>query len=167
MWLVIKYKKNQLEVLKKSVTSIIGDKPEFYIPKIKINKIFKGKIVENKKDLLNKYIFCRHQKFKEFSLLNLLNYAKGIQLVLKGLLENQKNIIEFINICRSHENEDGFIKQSFFNNLNKSQIQFQSGPFSKEIFQVIEEKSKEIKILKNNIKIKISKEQPNVLFNYV
>ena len=32
MWLVIKYKKNQLEVLKKSVTSIIGDKPEFYIP---------------------------------------------------------------------------------------------------------------------------------------
>ena len=60
------------------------------------NKIFKGKIVENKKDLLNKYIFCRHQKFKEFSLLNLLNYAKGIQLVLKGLLENQKNIIEFI-----------------------------------------------------------------------
>ena len=56
MWLVIKYKKNQLEVLKKSVTSIIGDKPEFYIPKIKINKIFKGKIVENKKDLLNKYI---------------------------------------------------------------------------------------------------------------
>lgn len=97
----------------------------------------------------------------------MLNYAKGIQLVLKGLLENQKNIIEFINICRSHENEDGFIKQSFFNNLNKSQIQFQSGPFSKEIFQVIEEKSKEIKILKNNIKIKISKEQPNVLFNYV
>ena len=148
MWLVIKYKKNQLEVLKKSVTSIIGDKPEFYTPKIKINKIFKGKIVENKKDLLNKYIFCRHQKFKEFSLVNLLNYAKGIQLVLKGLLENQKNIIEFINICRSHENEDGFIKQSFFNNLNKSQIQFQSGPFSKEIFQVIEEKSKEIKILK-------------------
>ena len=64
----------------------------------------------------------------------MLNYAKGIQLVLKGLLENQKNIIEFINICRSHENEDGFIKQSFFNNLNKSQIQFQSGPFSKRNF---------------------------------
>lgn len=167
MWLVIKYKKNQLEALKKSVSSLIGEKPEFYIPKIKINKILKGKIVENKKNLLNKYIFCRHKKFGEFNFINLLNYAKGIQLVLKGLLENQKKIIDFINFCRSHENEDGFIKQSFFNNLNKNQIQFQSGPFSKEIFEVIEEENKEIKILKNNLKIKVSKEQPNVLFNYV
>ena len=33
------------------------------------------------------------------------------------LKENQKDIKKFIDFCQSHENEDGYLKQSFFNNL--------------------------------------------------
>ena len=38
MWVVLKYKKNEFEILKKSLTSILGDKPEFYFPRVKIKK---------------------------------------------------------------------------------------------------------------------------------
>ena len=167
MWVVFKYKKNESELLKNSITSILGDKPEFYHPKVKIKKIIKGKIKDYKKNLLDKYVLCWHPKFSDTRIMNLMNYAKGIQLVLKGYNENQKNLADFVENCKSHENEDGFLKQSFFNNLMRSKIQFHSGIFSKLIFEVIEDKKRELKILSNKIKFKISKDQQNLLFKYV
>ena len=38
MWVVLKYKKNEFEILKKSLTSILGDKPEFYFSQSKNKK---------------------------------------------------------------------------------------------------------------------------------
>ena len=58
-------------------------------------------------------------------------------------------------------------KQSFFNNYVGNKIQFHSGMFSHLIFEVIEDKKKELKILSNKIKLKISKDQKNLLFRYV
>ena len=66
MWVVLKYKKNEFEILKKSLTSILGDKPEFYFPRVKIKKIIKGKIKDCKKNLLDKYILCNHGKGRTF-----------------------------------------------------------------------------------------------------
>ncbi len=167
MWVVLKYKKNEFEILKKSLTSILGDKPEFYFPRVKIKKIIKGKIKDCKKNLLDKYILCNHSKFSNINVMNLINYAKGIQHVLSGYHENQKNLSSFVKTCKAHENEDGFLKQSFFNNLIGNRIQFHSGLFSQLIFEVIEDKKKELKILGNKIKFKISKDQQNLLFKYV
>jgi len=167
MWVVFKYKKNESEILKNSLTSILGDKPEFYNPKVKIKKIVKGKIKDCKKSILDKYILCKHSKFSDLKIMNLINYAKGIQLILSGYQENQKNLINFVETCKSHENEDGFLKQSFFNNYIGNKIQFHSGMFSHLIFEVIEDKKKELKILSNKIKFKISKDQENLLFRYV
>ena len=96
-----------------------------------------------------------------------MNYVKGIQLVLNGYNENQKNLKDFVENCKSNENEDGFLKQSFFNNLMRSKIKFHSGIFSKLIFEVIEDKKRELKVLSNKIKFKISKDQQNLLFKYV
>ena len=39
--------------------------------------------------------------------------------------------------------------------------------FSHLIFEVIEDKKKELKVLSNKIKFKISKDQENLLFRYV
>lgn len=167
MWVVFKYKKNESEILKNSITSILGDKPEFYHPKVKIKKIIKGKIKDYKKSLLDKYVLCKHSKFSDLKIMNLINYAKGVQIVLNGYHENQKNLTNFVETCKFHENEDGFLKQSFFNNLIGSKIQFHSGILSQLIFEVIEDKKKELKILSNKIKFKISKDQENLLFKYV
>ena len=167
MWAVFKYKKNESEILKNSITSILGDKPEFYHPKVKIKKIIKGKIKDYKKNLLDKYFLCRHSKFSDPKIMNLMNYAKGNQLILSGHNENQKNLINFIENCKSHENEDGFLKQSFFNNSIGNKIQFHSGILSQLIFEVIEDKKRELKVLSNKIKFKISKDQQNLLFKYV
>ena len=35
MWIVAKYKPKELEILKKSFWKILGEVPEFYMPKIK------------------------------------------------------------------------------------------------------------------------------------
>ena len=37
MWIVAKYKLKELETLKESFSKIIGDMPEFYIPRIRHN----------------------------------------------------------------------------------------------------------------------------------
>ena len=90
MWIVIKYNLNQIEILKKSITSIIGEKPEFYNPKIKYQKNINGKSKEFKKNVLGKYILCRHNKFVDEKILNLLRSAKGLAHFLNGFKENQK-----------------------------------------------------------------------------
>ncbi len=167
MWLVIKYKTNEIETLKKSLTNIIGETPEFYHPKIKLKKIINGKMREHKKDVLDKYIFCRHKKFSDISITSLISNAKGSKYLLNGYKQNQNSINRFVDFCKQHQNDDGFLKQSFFNNLIKTKIQFLSGPFSQLIFDIIEDKKKEIKILGNKIKLTISKDQNNLLFNYV
>ena len=167
MWIVIKYKNNEAETLKNSLKLILGESPEFYLPKVKFTRIVKGKAKENTKNLLDKYILCKHSKFSDTRVIQALSYAKGLQFLINGHEENQPNIINFINNCKSHENDDGYIKQSFFNNLIKNKIQFRSGPFAKLIFDVISDRKKEIEILKDKIKFKISKDQKNLLFNYV
>ncbi len=43
MWIVIKYKKKELGLLKEELKKLIGEIPNLYIPKIKIQKIDKKK----------------------------------------------------------------------------------------------------------------------------
>ena len=43
MWIVIKYKKKELGLLKEELKKLIGEIPNLYIPKIKIQKINKKK----------------------------------------------------------------------------------------------------------------------------
>ena len=50
MWVVLKYKSNELEILKKSFSETLGEMPEFYIPKIKYERYVnnKRKVYEKK-----------------------------------------------------------------------------------------------------------------------
>ena len=44
MWIIAKYKMNELSILKKKLKEILGDEPRYFIPKIKYTKIVKKKI---------------------------------------------------------------------------------------------------------------------------
>ena len=46
MWTVIKYKINELSIMKASFREILGDQPEFYSPKIKYEKYINNKLTK-------------------------------------------------------------------------------------------------------------------------
>ena len=88
---------------------------------------------------------------------------KGMQYILSGSKKDQKDIENFISICKQHEDDQGFIKQSFFDIKNKTKCYFLSGPFTKIIFDIIEETKKIIKVRFKNIDLIVPKNSSNLL----
>ena len=168
MWQVLKYKFNELDILKKSIKNTMGDNIEFYQPKIKISRFFKNKNKSFEKKLLNNFIFCRHKYFNSKKIISGLKNLKGLIYFLDGGNLNQKEIVNFINICKDHEDNCGFIKQSFFDAYHKTENgMFISGMFSNLIFKVIRNKKNKMKILCNNKKIIVNKKNNTELYNFI
>ena len=158
MWIVIKYNKKNLSLLKRDLFNKIGKKTKIYIKKIKINYRKKNQIIVKENFLLGDYLLCFHENFKNINFIETLKYLKGIKYILSDLINFQKEIINFIEKCKLNESQDGYIKQSFFDYDIKKNYEFVSGPFSKMIFKVIEENKSKYKILLDNFKVTISKE---------
>ena len=151
MWMVIKYKKNQLEILKKNLSNTLRENLEIYIPKISYNKYFYNKIKHFEKPLLGDYFLCFHKKFLQNDIVNNIKYLRGLNCILTGFKNDQKDICKFIKYCKSHEDSDGFLKQSFFELANQKKIQFLSGPFASLIFQILSKDKNKLKILIGNV----------------
>ena len=113
MWLVIKYKTNQINFLINNLKETIGELPEMCIPKIK------SRNQNSKKNsdlfLLEDYLICYHKKFSENSTLFQLKYLKGLKYYLDGFQNQQLEIQKFVKYCRNYE-KNGYISQEFFNN---------------------------------------------------
>ena len=157
MWVVIKYKSKQFYLLKKNIIEKLGTIPNFYNPKIKYQKIIKNKLKTFESFILENYLFCYHPKFCKNSTLTNLKFTKGLCYFLGGNSTNQNEIINFINHCKNYEDENGFIKQEFFNNENLKKAKFISGPFTNLMFEIIETQKNKIKILIGNKAATISK----------
>ena len=65
MWLVVKFDKKKLEFFKKDFKSKFFEEPNFYIPKIIIQKYQKNLLINKEQNLLNDYLFCYHKDFKK------------------------------------------------------------------------------------------------------
>jgi len=157
MWLVIKYNKNEFHFLQGELKKKIGESLQIYKPKIKFQKLIRNKIKSLEKNLLDDYLFCYHEKFKNKKLLTLLNNSKGLKYFLKNSDTNQTEIVNFIEFCKKNEGEDGFLKQDFFDNSNFKKGIFISGPFTNLIFSVIENQRKRLKVLIGNVTTTIKK----------
>ena len=70
MWLVIKYKKNNLGLLQDEVKKIMSKKIEFYLPKIQFEKRINRKIKKVVKILTNDYLFCKIENFNNYRFSN-------------------------------------------------------------------------------------------------
>ena len=57
-------------------------------------------------------------------------------------------MINFINLCKNFEDQEGYLKPVFFKSLINFKAKFLTGPFVNQVFQVVEKK----KIFKNYIK---------------
>ena len=96
MWIIAKYKLHELNLLKNKFREILGNDPEYFIPKIKYNRIIKKKFKTFQKSILEGYLICFHKKFSSKEVLNILKYARGVNYILEGFKNNQEKY-NFVN----------------------------------------------------------------------
>lgn len=155
MWAVIKYKKNQYNILVENMSKKFGNIIKFYKPKIKYVKYLKSKKKELEDSILGNYVFCYLKDFQDQKIITSCKYIKGHEYFLNGHTSNQKQIISFINLCKHYEHEDGSLSQNFFHDLNIGKAKFLNGPFSNLIFEILEKKKSFVKISLGDFKASI------------
>tara|TARA_Y100000590_G_scaffold214421_1_gene243068 strand:+ start:4472 stop:4969 length:498 start_codon:yes stop_codon:yes gene_type:complete len=156
MWIIIKFKQNQFYTLKQEFKKKLEIEPNFFFPKLKFQKIKKNKLISYPSPLLGDYIFCFHPKFNNENILRNINYLKGVKFFLNGFRTYQKDILNFIERCRSSEDENGYIKQTFFNFVAIEKIKFLSGPFTNIIFKILKRQKDSMKVSDGNVNISFS-----------
>ena len=159
MWIVIKFKQNQFHTLKQEFKKKLEIEPNFFFPKLKLQKIKKNKLISYVSPLLGDYIFCFHPKFSNENILRNVNYLKGVKFLLNGFRNYQKDIPNFIKRCRSSEDENGYIKQTFFNFVEINRIKFLSGPFTNIIFKIMKRQKDSMKVSDGNVNISFPTER--------
>ena len=147
MWLIAKIKQKNIGIfsneMKKKLKGL-----NLYFPKIKNNL--------KSKNLLGNYIFCYHSYFSNTFEKEKYKNTKGLEYFLNTIDRNQKEIKKFVDNCKKHEDEDGYIKNSFFkNNLNENG-KFTYGPFINYLFKTIRKDKNDIIVKIGNFKLKIS-----------
>ena len=156
MWIVARVKIKEINIFKKKLFEKLGKDIKFYHPKIEYYKYFKDKPKRIELPILENYIFCHHEKFNEANFLGIIKFTKGLEYFLKGHVLAQKEIIKFINYCKTFENEKGFIVQAFFKSSMVKKGRFLSGPFSNLVFDILEKQNNKLKILIGNVVATIS-----------
>ena len=151
MWIVAKIKIKNLNTFKKGLTEKMGSNVKFYLPKIEYHKYYENKVKRFEKFILENYVFCYHERFKQMNSVSEVKFLKGLTYFLEGYIQNQNNIIKFIECCKSFENEKGYLTQSFFKRIITKKAKFISGPFANMIFEILEKQKNKLTILVGNI----------------
>ena len=156
MWLVAKIKKKEFKIFKQNLNQKLKTDLKFYQPKFLKIISKKNKIIQKEVPLISNYIFINHPEFSKIELVNFLSFTKGLDYFLKTSLFNQIQILDFIKSCKNYEDENGYIKPNFFKCLVNYKAKFLTGPFANKVFQVIEKKENFIKIMLNDLNIKLT-----------
>ena len=114
MWAILKFEKRDIHQLKYELSKKLGSEPKFFIPKIKLQNFSKNKAKNTEWFLLGNYLLCYHSKFKNSTTITTLKNCKGLKYFLSGFINSQSEILKFIDRCKSHQDSNGYIKQSFF-----------------------------------------------------
>ena len=154
--MVAKIKAKNSNIFKKDLKEKMGTDIKFYQPKIEYHKYYGKKVKRFEKFILENYIFCYHNKFKESHYIIEIRFSKGLKYFLDGHSQNQNQIVKFIEYCKSYENEYGYLTQSFFKTIITKKAKFISGPFTNMIFEILDKQKTKIKILVGNIVTTIS-----------
>lgn len=147
MWIVILA--NNINFLNNELLKKISNS-KIYFPKTKLKK-------NKEKNILGNYLFCYSKNFNTNNkFFHDLRNLKGLKKILFADKLSQKEISNFVNYCKSHEDESGFIQNSFFKDNLVSKGKITSGPFSNYIFDILSKEKKRIKAVIGGIKFSIS-----------
>ena len=156
MWAILKIDKKKFSILKNEFSKKLGKETIFYQPKLKIVKYKKNKPENREIDILGDYVFCFHQSLSCQKIINQLQYCKGLKYFLKGFKQYQADIAKFIKKFKSLENNEGYVSKSFFNLNINSYYKFTTGPFTEQIFKIIEIQKNRINIMLGKVKTTIN-----------
>ena len=159
MWIIIKFKPNQFHALEKEFKKKLEIEPKFFFPKLNLQRIKKNKLISYASPLLGDYIFCFHPKFNNENILRYVNHFRGVKFLLNGFKNYQKDILNFIDRCKKCEDENGYIKQTFFNFVAVEKIKFLSGPFTNIIFKVLKRQKDSMQVFDGNVNVSFSAER--------
>ena len=148
MWVVIKFDKKKLGLLKNELQERLQKNCILYTPKYLSQNYSNNKLIKKENNLLGDYLFCFNKNFANVNFLRQLNYIRGVKSILDGYESAQKDIKNFINYCKSLEDQQGFLNDNFSELKVNNTYKFITGPFTQKLFKLIE-------IEKNRIKIKI------------
>ena len=157
MWTVIKFNKNNINLIHNEINKKLGSDVEIYVPKFLVQKFKKTKLINIELNLLGDYLFCFHNNFVKEETLHQLKFTKGLKYFLTGFNHSQKEIKNLINQCKKAENKNGYLNQNFIKLLENTKYRFSSGPFSEKIFKIINLQKNKIDILLGNIKTTIKR----------
>ncbi len=159
MWTIIKFDNKQISFLKKDLEKKLDPECKFYIPKLLLKKVKKKKIIKKEINLLGNYLFCFSKNFQDKKKLNLINYARGLKLVLSGFEQSQSEINEFIKKCQNSENNEGYVSEELYELKPNKDYKFFSGPFTNSIFKILELQKNKIKVMMGDLKTTINKKE--------
>tara|TARA_Y100000294_G_scaffold167775_1_gene177276 strand:- start:618 stop:1118 length:501 start_codon:yes stop_codon:yes gene_type:complete len=157
MWIVIKFKKKDLNIFRAEIKEKLENNLECYLPKVSVEKIIKNKITQVSRYITDDYLFAKINNISEKEVLLKLKYLKGVKYILNHFHCSQLEIEKFVNKCKLHEDDNGNLKSSFFEIVNKTKIQFLNGPFLNQIMNIVENKKNFIKTSLNNINLTVKK----------
>ena len=104
MWLVIKYKKKETELIE-DLKKRLSPEIEFYIPRIKYKIKNKNSSKEIEENILSEYMFIRSEKFKEQNLY-ILKFCKGLISILNNYKLSQIEILNFLKNVKQMKTKD-------------------------------------------------------------
>tara|TARA_B100000965_G_C19565990_1_gene746849 strand:+ start:1150 stop:1647 length:498 start_codon:yes stop_codon:yes gene_type:complete len=159
MWAVLKIDSKNISLLRKELSKRLGPDIKFYIPMIQLKKFVKKKTYFKEISLLGDYLLCFHKDFSKKTVLTSLKYCKGLKYFLNDFINSQNEIEEFIKKCKENENQNGFIKSTFFELKKSNNYQFISGPFTNMIFNIVQENKLNIKAIIGNYRVTVSKSE--------
>ena len=147
MWIVAKYDRKKINFFLDDLKKKLNGEVLIYSPKVKIEKLYKKKLVSKEFNILGDYIFCYNPKFENQNIFNQIKFTEGLKYFLNGFKKSQKEIKEFIEKCKKSENKNDFISSDFFDIEVNKKYKFNSGPLLNLIFQVIDVQKTKFKIL--------------------
>ena len=111
MWLVAKFKKNELGTFKRNLKEKLKSNLIFYQPKFLKESSKRNKKIFKEIPLIGNYVFIFHRELSKSSLVNFLS-SYLVFLRVKSILVSQIN--NFINSCKNFEDCKGYIKNKLF-----------------------------------------------------
>ena len=157
MWTIIKFDKKRLPLVKSEFRDRLGSDVYFYEPKLRVVNYSKSKKIIKDISILGDYLLCFHRDFAKQTAISSLKYSRGLKYFLTNYFNSQKDIEKFVNHCKSSEDENGFLKYSYFNFKDKNKFEFLSGPFKNFVFTAIEQNKLYLTSLIGRYQIIVSK----------
>ena len=166
MWVVIKYKSNEINLVRNKLTTYFGKDLKIYLPQISYKKFFNQKFKYIQRNILGDYLFCYNKNFSTAKHFTLLKNLKGVKNILNFSKLDQPEIQNFIDNCKKNSDCNGYLKHSFFESFERSSYQFINGPFTKYIFEIIKTNKKKFRLIVGNLKVTLKKES-NYFYKFV